>query len=239
MMSRKFLGDVTLCLTMGGRPDLLRTSLESLAEKWKFQKIIAVNDFSDPLCDAVFKEIFPDGVLLSDQKKRGHHGAIDWLYESIDTEFVLHTEDDWVFFDGIDLGSIQRLLRQEHLALSYCFRSVKDFLSKEIQDGIQEVEKSKVKYFNISGVHPEWYSYTFNPHLIKTENIRKIGKFSVYKKERHVSRAMKSQGFFVAYAAEPLCTHIGDGQSVANPWANKKKPTMKLWIEKVINGLKK
>ena len=68
--------DITLCLTMGGRPDLLEQSLKSIQEKWQFAQVVAINDFADPRCDDVFKSIYPNGVLLSDGIKRGHHGAI-------------------------------------------------------------------------------------------------------------------------------------------------------------------
>lgn len=213
--------------------------MESIAEKWRFEKVVAVNDFSDPLCDAVYKEIFPDGVLLSDQKKRGHHGAIDWLYKHIDTEFVLHTEDDWVFDDGVEFDLIQDFLRQENSVLSYCFRTPADFISSDLRDKIQTTQKLKLDYYNILDLHPEWYGYTFNPHLIRTEIIRKIGEFSLYKKERHISRAMRSSGLFVAYAADSFCSHIGDGQSVANPQANKRKSMIKSWVENIANNLKK
>lgn len=225
---------VTLCLTMGGRPDLLRESLESLCKQWKFKKVVAVNDFSDPECDAVFKELFPEGVLLSDQEKRGHHGAVDWLYKNVDTEFVLHTEDDWVFREGVRLDLVQNFLSQHPVAVSYCFRHINSFLPEKLLNEAKIKVHCGVPYYDISQLHPQWYSYSFNPHLIRTEQLRKIGSFQNYKKERHISLAMKKKGFFVAYAAEPFCEHIGDGRSLANPNANKPSSAVKRWIKGVL-----
>lgn len=225
---------ITLCLTMGGRPDLLRKSLESLCKQWKFKKVVAVNDFSDPLCDAVFKEFFPEGVLLSDQEKRGHHGAVDWLYESVDTEFVFHTEDDWTFRDGVRLDIIQNFLSQQPAAISFCFRKISSFLPDDLVNQAKKRGHSDMEYYDISELHPQWYSYTFNPHLIRTEHLRKIGSFQNYKKERHISLAMKKQGFFVAYAADAFCEHIGDGRSLANPIANQLKSPIKRWLKGLI-----
>ena len=70
-MKNQLVQNITLCFTMGGRPDLLEKSIDSIQEKWDFPHIIAVNDFSDSVCDEIFKRKFPDGVLLSDGQNVG------------------------------------------------------------------------------------------------------------------------------------------------------------------------
>lgn len=233
------INNVTLCLTMGGRPDLLRKSLESLKDRYEFAKIIAINDFSDQRCDVVFKEIYPDGLLISDGVKRGHHGAINKLYENIDTEFVFHTEDDWVFTGFIDFKLIQELLLTQQSITSYCFREIRSFLSEEELGTVKQEIFRTLRFNNLSRVHPEWYSFTFNPHITLTQNMRRIGDFKNYKKERHVSRALKKKHQFVAYADPGICVHIGEERSVANPNARKKKSRLRVWIRGKINAFKK
>lgn len=230
--------DVTLCFTMGGRPDLLEKSIESIQKKWIFPHVIAVNDFSDIVCDEIFKKKFPNGILLSDGKKRGHHGAVDWIYKNIQTPYIFHTEDDWIFPTTIDFDAVKEFLDQNSKAISYCFRSPEDFLEIEALEKAKRLQSNGLAYMDLSATHEEWYGYSFNPHIIKTETLKRIGAFSQYKKERHISRALKDEGGFVAYSENRLCEHIGEGMSVANPHAGKKKSALRLWLRKQLNALK-
>ena len=164
MAEKIFVEDVTLCITMGGRPDLLKKSLLSISEVYEFSRVIAINDFLDKDCDEVFLEIFPKGILISDGVKRGHHGAINKLYEQVNTKFVFHTEDDWVFNKSIDFNKIKLFLEQRPDITSYCFRDIFSFLK---EDEVNKIKKSSVaglNFFDLSKVHEEWYFYTFNPH---------------------------------------------------------------------------
>jgi hypothetical protein len=234
-MSKNLINDITLCFTMGGRPDLLEQSIDSIQAKWNFQHVIAVNDFADPVCDEVFRWKFPQGILLSDGQKRGHHGAVDWMYQHIQTDYVFHTEDDWIFPEDIAWRTIQDFLEQEPRAVSYCFRYPGDFLDAAVLPKARQQECYGVGYMDLSATHEEWYSYSFNPHLIKTATLQRIGAFSQHKKERHISRVLKKQDCFVAYADRRLCEHIGEGMSVANPHAGKPKSALRLWLRKQLN----
>lgn len=237
-MKNQLVQNVTLCFTMGGRPDLLEKSIDSIQEKWDFPHIIAVNDFSDSVCDEIFKRKFPDGVLLSDGQKRGHHGAVDWIYQNIQTPYIFHTEDDWTFPEPIDFEAIKCFLDKNPKAISFCFRSPQDFLDKESLRKSIKSQVDDLAYMNLSQIHDEWYSYSFNPHLIKTDTLKNIGSLSNYKKERHISRALKKNGGFVAYSDVRLCDHIGEGMSMANPHAGRKKSLLRLWIHHKIKALK-
>lgn len=237
-MQIDLIRDVTLCFTMGGRPDLLERSIESIQEKWNFSHVVAVNDFCDPDCDEIFKRKFPEGILLSDGRKRGHHGAVDWMYQHIQTPYVFHTEDDWIFPAFVDFELIKNFLEQEPKVISYCFRCPADFIDEAALKAAHCHESNGVAYIDLSGTHEEWYGYSFNPHVIKTETLRGIGAFSQYKKERHISRSLKKLGGFVAYADTRQCEHIGEGMSVANPDAGKQKSALRLWLRKQLNALK-
>lgn len=238
MSGKKYISDVTLCMTMGGRPDLLRQSLQSISNKYEFPHVIAVNDFNDPRCDEVFFEFFPMGALISDGVKRGHHGAVNELYENVRTKYIFHTEDDWVFDKDIDFDKVKIFLEKEKNITSFCFRDIYSFLGESELSKIKSSLSNDVSFFDLSKVHDEWYFYTFNPHLIKRETVELLGDYRAYKKERHISRFFKKQEMFVAYSNPGICVHIGDGASVANPNAVKKKSRLRIWIRQKINKLK-
>lgn len=87
---------ITICLTIGRRPDLLRQTLESLSGLPPIP-VLAINDFGDAETSAVFKDFCPQGRLIQPGRHLGHHAAIDEMYSHVDTPYIFHGEDDWGF----------------------------------------------------------------------------------------------------------------------------------------------
>ena len=95
--------DITLCLTIGRRPELLRQTLESLFSQISFEHIIAINDFRDEETNQVFRELCPTGILLNLAEQVGHHKAVDVMYAQVKTNYIFHCEDDWLFDQPIQI----------------------------------------------------------------------------------------------------------------------------------------
>lgn len=216
-MTKVYLDNVTLCLTIGKRPDELRQSLTSLLSQVDFKYIIAINDFGDEETNQVFKEMCPKGELISLGYHLGHHKAIDLMYSKVKTPYIFHSEDDWVFDKLPDFENLFHLLNQNHEIISVCFRRIDDFpfkndeLAKIVYNDLNAIEVA-----NLTNLHEQWYGYTFNPHLIKLESYRNLSPFSQFKKERHISRTFRGHGKYVAYLKHGCCHHIGF-DSIANP----------------------
>lgn len=209
---------ITLTLTIGRRPELLRTTLASLLPKFDFEHVIAVNDFRDEATNQVFREMCPRGELIVPSQQLGHHRAVDELYARVRTMFVFHCEDDWLFDTHLDLAAAITLLRSTPAASSVCVRKTEDFhFSSDVSKKILLSSANDVRYARLDGLHDQWHGYTFNPHLISMDTVREIGKFGAFKKERHVSRFLRKKGKFVAYMQPGTCHHIGEDNSVSNP----------------------
>lgn len=216
-MSKIYLENVTLCLTIGKRPNELRQSLNSLLSKVDFKKIIAINDFGDDETNAVFQELCPNGELISLGYNLGHHKAVDLMYSKVNTPYIFHSEDDWLFDDVPDFHQMIDLLQNHNEIVSVCFRKISDF-------PFTDDELNKIEYKNLNGIeianltplHEQWYGYSFNPHLIKKLVYDELSPFSNYKKERHISRIFRGQNRYVAYLKNSYCHHIGF-ESIANP----------------------
>lgn len=88
------MNEITLCLTIGMRPELLRQTLQSLLNRLTFSHIIAINDFRDEATNRVFRGLCPQGQLISLKKQLGHHAAVDYMYQQVTTPYVMHCEDD-------------------------------------------------------------------------------------------------------------------------------------------------
>ncbi len=212
------MNQVTLCLTIGRRPILLKRTLESLISKFDFKQVIAINDFRDEPSNAVFKAICPNGLLLNLAEQVGHHKAVDAMYSMVKTPFIFHCEDDWLFDTPLEIDKGVNLLISNPNMTSVCYRKLIDFhLNQKDLDRVEFHEFEGMRYARLDGLHDQWHGYTFNPHLIRADFWRLLGGFSSFKKERHVSRWVRSRGGFVAYLESGPCFHIGDDDSVSNP----------------------
>jgi len=77
---------ITLCLTIGRRPDLLRQTLETLVGLPPLP-VLAINDFGDAETNAVFREMCQQGRLIEPGRHLGHHGAVDLMYAEVKTPY--------------------------------------------------------------------------------------------------------------------------------------------------------
>lgn len=225
--------DVTLCLTIGKRPDDLARSLKSLFELLHFENVIAINDFGDEATNAVFRQLCPHGELISLGHNMGHHSAVDYMYAKIKTPYVLHTEDDWIFDAAPDFEKILPLLDHDPKITAVVLRKISDFhLGHEALRKVRYFEQGGLSLASLNNLHAQWHGFTFNPHIAKLELWKNHAPFARFKKERHISRFFRAQNRSVVYLKEGLCEHIGV-QSVSNP---PKKPS---WWARCLNGWKK
>lgn len=102
--------DITLCLTIGNRPEPLEKTLLSLLPRIDFKHIIAINDFRDAPTNEMFMKICPQGTLINLSTQVGHHQAVDAMYNLVKTKYIFHCEDDWMFDGEIPVQEILKLL---------------------------------------------------------------------------------------------------------------------------------
>jgi hypothetical protein len=210
--------DVDLCLTIGRRPTLLRQTLESLLPRANFKKIIAINDFRDEETNDVFKNLCPAGILINLDEQIGHHRAVDLMYSKVNSPYILHCEDDWLFNSDLMLSESIQLLQGNKKIGSVCLRTIEDY-NLSIKDKSNAIvhELNDIKFCRLDGLHEQWHGYTFNPHVTSLSQWKEFGPYSAFKKERHLSRKLRSAGTFVAYLQPGSCVHIGVDDSVSNP----------------------
>jgi hypothetical protein len=210
--------NLTLCLTIGRRPELLRQTLQSLLDKVEFADIIAINDFRDEETNQVFRELCPQGTLINLNEQVGHHKAVDIMYSQVKTQYIFHCEDDWFFDQPLYIDQYIQLLENDEKATALCLRKLNDFPhSLEEKEKIQFQETQPIATAILTNLHEQWYGYTFNPHITSLQLWKDIGGFSQFKKERHVSRYLRKKNMHNLFLKENICQHIGGEDSIANP----------------------
>ena len=221
---------VTLCVTMGRRPELLAQTLSTLFQRAQFQHVIAINDFRDEPTNAVFKQLCPQGQLISLDHQLGHHGAVDLLYSQVKTPWVMHCEDDWSFTKDLNFGALANTLTQQPWMSGVCFRSLSDFeISTADQARIRYESHGGLEFYRLDPLHSQWHGYTFNPHFASIELWKRFGPFASFKKERHISRRVRQAGLIMPYLVNGGCVHLGDDQSVSYPKSQERTGLWK-WL---------
>ena len=97
---------------------------------------------------------------------------------------------------------------------------------------IHDAEHVGSRFVRLDGLHRQWHGYTFNPHIARRDDWVQLGGFSQFRKERHISRALRTKGKFVAYLRPGACRHIGGGQSVTTPHLSTAQ-RLKAWLREL------
>jgi hypothetical protein len=203
-------GDVTLCMTMGLRPDHLRQTLESLFSYNSFAAVIGVNDFRDRATSRVFKSLCPNATLLVPERQVGHHRAVDWMYEHVRTPYVMHCEDDWLFDPDIRLGEAHSILDGVPDVSVVSLRKREDLVGRDCQIGIQNIRAGQLSYWiQPVSMDPDWGSFTFNPSLLKKELWQQHGPYVRFALEVDISQYFKSRNMAVALLSSGVCVTTG------------------------------
>jgi hypothetical protein len=208
----------SIVITSCGRFDLLRETMESLYAHldWPPEKSVLIEDSATLGAEEVAREAPLPVELLINERQCGQIASIDRAYALIETPYVFHCEDDWLFFRKGFLAESFKVLHAHPNAAMVGLRA-RDEINKLVRNSpVREVEG--VKYFlHDPSLHPEYFSYSFNPGLRRMADYRKLAPFAPIGGEADISYAFKQAGFQNANLEVPAVRHIGDGRHVDDP----------------------
>lgn len=214
-MTTPKLPPITLCLTAGGRPDLLEQTLASLlplSGKY-FSQTLFVNDFGDKKSNKVILRHLPDAKIFFHRKQKGHHRSVDELYQAVESELIFHCEDDWVF-DPVDfMPDALAVLNADPQISQVCLRRADCYLSRGYDlngPDFQSAQAGDVSYKKaVRPTRGGWGYFTFNPTLLRKELWREIGPFKNFYREYDINKRLCELGRPTAYLSPGTCRTIG------------------------------
>lgn len=210
----------TLCVTSCGRLDLLKPTLESLlaANDDAFAAKLLIEDANDRAVAAYLAETgWGDGIILNNPQL-GQMRSIDRLYSGVKTPLIFHCEDDWRFDPVALLPACRSVLAAEPKASSVCVRKLSEMSQRFFARAVHKQTADGIAYVTLPlDVHPEWFGVSFNPGLTRRSLWEQYGPYADHVTEERLSLVLKRDGYSVAYLDPGACTHIGDGQHVADP----------------------
>jgi hypothetical protein len=206
----------TVVLTSCGRFDLLEDTVVSFAKHYDVERIIVAEDSGDASAALAFAARHPIVDMRVNTPRLGQMKSIDKLYSEIKTPFVIHLEDDWHFERGCDLDRLANILdaRCDFTVLVSCYREYPTRYDRR-------AERTKIlgvplKVFPLD-VHPEWFSYSFNPTVVPMRNWHEFGPFERAGTEGGLSLIMKRAGKTFASIAESTGFHTGEDRHIDDP----------------------
>ncbi|MEO1796356.1 MAG: hypothetical protein AAFR53_05000 [Pseudomonadota bacterium] len=206
--------DVTLCVTMGLRPDELRDTVESMGPELRSYPILAVNDFGDEETNDVFRTLIPHGRIIDMNGKKGHMNALRALYAGVETNYVMHFEDDWEFVRTDFLDESIAILDEARRVSQVCLRADYDIkFARHAGDDLPCETLAGVETFRLDRLHDVWFRFTLNPHVARTRDWQWIIRRN-FRDERHISRKMRGNQRYTAFLKDAVCHHAGRQLSV-------------------------
>jgi len=208
---------ITLCLTAGGRPDLLADTLTSLlAGNQQFIDAFAIsNDYGDDATSAVARSLIPTATIIHHPSPVGHHKTIDELYALVLTPYILHCEDDWHFDPVPFLPQALELLREPREA-----------------EASQVLFRQSACVWHTHGVldtdNPRSFGYSLNPSLLSREVWARLGPFAHYPSERDLGLAVHEAGLRKRDLVPGVCFHTGAGRHLPNARPDD-PPSLRHW----------
>ena len=222
------MADVTVVLTSCARFDLLRETLASFQQHndYPLARFLLIEDSGDAAVFDVVQE-FPQlkiEVVLNNPSI-GQHASIDRAYSMVDTEYIFHCEDDWLFLrKGIIADSVALMDNDQSIALVWARgdEGAPPWVKKSpriVQSGvlIRPIDPK---------AHHLWGNFTFNPGLRRLSHYRMMPGGYVVNAEGRTSIFLKRRGYRMVILAETGVSHIGGGErSTGSPTASIKQQT--------------
>ncbi|MEQ1755577.1 MAG: glycosyltransferase [Micropepsaceae bacterium] len=215
--------EYTVVITSCRRFDLLRKTIQTLvpnldvpARKW----IVVEDSDQQAVYDSV-KGLGVDIDVIVNETQLGQMRSIDRAYDLVTTPYIFHCEDDWEFFRKGFIGESLAILDQFPKVSMVGLRA-----RSELNPLVREMPRQNlngVEYFMLDPkLHPEYFSYSFNPGLRRLSDFKAYGPFGAIGPEHDVSYTFKKAGFNIANLEHPAVQHIGDGRHVHDPTQHKK-----------------
>ena len=210
-MSHNRENAVTAVLTSCGRFDLLERAIRSFIEHntAPLARFLLMEDSGSNAARDIAAAIDPGIEVMVGQ--RGQLGSIDHAYGTVQTPYIFHFEDDYIFLRGGFIEESLTLL-EKHDWISMV--SARRWHHTELNLTPVSCEGIEV-FLPPPSAHPGWFGYAFHTGLRRKREWQRFGPFKPYDREWDVSYAMKRAGLRMAYLAEAASYDSDDGVSVS------------------------
>lgn len=233
--------DVTFVLTSCGRMDLLDQTLESFFKQntYPLKAIYVIEDSYDQEVYKQITERWGDKVtLFLNDPKLGQIASIEKVYAMVDTPYVFHCEDDWLFTRPGFMEENKAIMESDPSIIQVWLESKESAARLDIfsYDNRKEVDGLAFERVNVAEGW-EWGYFSFRPGLKRMSDYKRLGGYGQFLNELDISVAYRDMGYHTVIIEEPAIEDLGEGRTVPDPtrkWptrrkSNKPKGLKRLW----------
>lgn len=215
--------DVTFVITCYNRPEELRETLKHLEtiDLSALKKIIIIEDSPNPDIAAIAGTSV-SGIpvqFLQNQQNVGQTVSVDRAYAEIDTPYIFHCEEDWLFPSSLFIKESKLILESDPKIHSVMVRD-----PSEYSWYFYTLPKKSIKGFEywVSEIRAnrKWGAFSFNPGLRRLSDYKKHGPYAKFDAEQDLAFFHKLQGYKLAVLAHGDVTHFGHAST---PKANERR----------------
>jgi len=219
--------DVTFVLTSCCRNDLLDRTISSffVNNEYPIKEYILIDDGEDKDKLEDIRHKYQDRFKIIIEGHKGHLRCVDQVYAMVNTEFIFHCQDDWLFSggDGFIQSSMDILEEFPDTGLVWIRRDdLEHPLLKEIHHTKTGVEFQKPVpgwLYNKEGYregeyHEDgWFGFSFNPGLRRKSHYDMVKPYLPYGSEKRIGWKYHDLGLETVALTKNYVTHIGWGRS--------------------------
>lgn len=211
---------ITFTLTACGRPDLLEITLDSFFNfnTYPIERYIISEDSGIIGVNDKLVEKYKDKHIewINNTPQLGQIKTIDNMYSTIDTEYIFHCEEDWLFSDSGFIEKSLKILEENNKILQVWLRAHGDTNGHPIIKNNDEYDLVMVNW--IDG----WSGFSFNPGLRRLSDYKLIGTYEGLSsnKDKSVVTELKASikyaelGYKTAILKTKYIEHLGWGRHV-------------------------
>lgn len=208
---------VTFALTSCGRFNLLELTLSTFLSHntYPIDRFLLIEDSGNEAVRDICSKFSSAIEVIINSKHMGLMSSLDLLYRKIDTEFIFHCEDDWVFYrNGFIEDSIPLLEQNPFMSMVSCRGEGLNVAHNANYKSATKMRLGSVSYRFPPPIGNPWCGYSFNPGLRRLSNIKQIGYFTAFKNESAVNNRFTELGFNIGYLENTACETTAFGKSI-------------------------
>jgi len=233
--------NVTLVVTSCGRFDLLKKTLDSFEQfnTYPIRSVIITEDSGDERVKGCIPANWRDyTTFFVNNPRLGQLASIDLAYSIIETPYIFHCEDDWLFYRPEFIEDSMLLLEADAMALQVWLRSYAHDLAIHSPYVFLESRReiSGVKFYTVGSRKVDWQGFSFNPGLRRFADYMMVSPYSSQKNEKDLSKYYSDKGRYALILESDAVLHTGFGGHVKVPEERLKKARRKK-IDRVRNVL--
>ncbi|WP_415921484.1 glycosyltransferase family 2 protein [Tateyamaria sp. SN6-1] len=218
--------DTTIVITSCKRPDDLDQTLASIAARdlSAVKRIIVIEDSDHPGIAPVVATRLGDipHLFLQNETTLGQIASIDRAYAEVDTPYIFHCEDDWLFPTSLFIAESRAILAARPDVHAVMMRAWSEAPDAQNQAAPGEIAGVGVRIADPKA-HRRWGSFSFNPGLRRTADYAAHAPYARIGPERDLSHYHKLRGFRLVYLEAGDVTHIGFAPTVKTDEIRRKK----------------